>query len=111
MDPEYCWNSVMLDAAYLSFNNRSALAQSQVAGCYACMSVFKPEQVVRWTYDDTTALCPHCGRDTVLPGIDDPVSLAEARVQVRGDRQRRNEARDDDDDEETRPAVFSPRPE
>ena len=102
----------MAYVTHRSFNNHSALAQARVAGCYACLSVFAPEQVVRWTFDDTTAVCPHCGVDAVLPGADDPAELLEARaLWYAAATGARVDVPVDDDDQETRPAVFSPLPE
>jgi hypothetical protein len=69
----------MLFAAYRSFNNRSALARARIAGCYACLATFTAEQVVGWTHDDTTAVCPRCGIDAVLPNVDDPLTLRAAQ--------------------------------
>lgn len=101
----------MLYAAYRSFNNRSALAQSRVAGCYSCLSTFRPEQVLRWAFDDTTALCPRCGMDAVLPGVDDPSELAAAHERWYGSSDGELQPEPGELEEETRPAVFSPLPE
>ena len=48
-------------------HHRGALAASEQAGCFYCLSVFAPAEVVEWIDDDDTALCPHCGIDAVLP--------------------------------------------
>ncbi|WP_242499790.1 hypothetical protein [Methylibium sp. Pch-M] len=63
-----------------SFNNRAALARSAIAGCYSCLGSFKPEDVVAWVHDDTTAVCPICSADTVLPGVGDVRALHAARA-------------------------------
>lgn len=91
----------MLYAAYQSFNNRAALARARVAGCYSCLITFPPGWIVAWTHDDSTALCPRCGVDAVLPDVDDAATLRAAH-----DRWYQDAA-----DDETRPAVFSPDPE
>jgi len=67
-------------AAFLSFNNRAALARSAGAGCYTCLGSFKPADVHSWIHDDTTALCPICGADTVLPGVSEGATLQSARA-------------------------------
>lgn len=67
-------------AAFLSFNNRAALARSASAGCYTCLGSFTPADVRHWIHDDTTALCPICGADTVLPGVSDAATLHSARA-------------------------------
>lgn len=72
----------MTYATFLSFNNRGALARSSVAGCYTCLGSFKPEEVRHWIDDNTTALCPICGADTVLPGVGDARALQSARASL-----------------------------
>lgn len=67
-------------ASYLSFNNRGALARSSIAGCYSCLGTFKPMEVTRWRHDDTTAVCPLCDADTVLPGVDSLAALRSAHA-------------------------------
>lgn len=84
--------------AYQSFNNRAALARSSVAGCYSCLGTFKPEQVTAWVHDDTTAVCPLCDADTVLPNVSDLATLRTAHAGTF-------------DDAETVPAVLSLTPE
>jgi hypothetical protein len=58
-------------------SNREALEQSQFAGCFYCLAVFDPKEIMDWvdgpfvdtgdTSDGITALCPRCGIDAVLP--------------------------------------------
>jgi len=69
----------MLDAARMSCCNRTALARVRVAGCYFCLCSFAPREVTRWADDGSTALCPRCGADAVLPGVSDRRELAAAR--------------------------------
>jgi hypothetical protein len=46
--------------------NRSSLAKSKICGCFYCFSEFPFEQIVKWTDDNETALCPCCSVDAVL---------------------------------------------
>lgn len=55
------------DAHSRSSKHREALTASQLGGCFYCCKTFKPNQVEFWTDDETTALCPECGIDAVLP--------------------------------------------
>lgn len=57
-----------------------ALEKAHVAGCYFCLSVFAPRTVVEFVDDRDTAVCPHCGIDSVLPGVDDRYLLAQGHV-------------------------------
>lgn len=50
-----------------SIYNREALSKSKEAACYYCRTIFPAHEVSEFTDDDETALCPHCGVDSVLP--------------------------------------------
>lgn len=47
--------------------NRGALGRSAQCGCFFCLEVFAPVEIVEWIDEDTTALCPRCGIDSVIP--------------------------------------------
>ena len=61
-------------------SNRDALSQAERCGCFCCCAEFEPGAITEWVdpaSDDmqagTTALCPECGIDAVIPlrpGID-----------------------------------------
>jgi hypothetical protein len=46
--------------------NREALAKSNKAGCYYCLTIYAASEVVRFLPSEDTALCPYCGIDSVL---------------------------------------------
>lgn len=46
--------------------NRVELEASDNCGCYSCFKRFKTTEIKSWIDDKQTALCPHCGLDTVL---------------------------------------------
>lgn len=53
-----------------SIRHRQEVLGSQTCGCFYCLSVFTPGEIVEWT-DETegvgqTALCPRCGIDSVI---------------------------------------------
>ncbi len=39
---------------------------SDICGCFYCLSTFPPSDIVEWTDDGQTALCPRCPVDAVL---------------------------------------------
>jgi hypothetical protein len=47
-------------------SNESALASSEVAGCFYCCQIFPPSQVTEFLEMERTALCPECGIDSVI---------------------------------------------
>ena len=70
---------VDLLAAYRhTSNNRAAIEASTACGCFYCMQIFPPSEIVAWTgldvsnFDDPdamnaeTALCPRCGSESVI---------------------------------------------
>ena len=53
-----------------SIRHRDEVLRSEQCGCFYCLAVFLPSSIVEWC--DTvsgvgqTALCPHCGIDSVI---------------------------------------------
>ena len=49
-----------------------ALKKDKVCGCFYCLTIFSPEEIVEWLIGDNdadrlgTAICPHCGVDSVI---------------------------------------------
>ena len=43
--------------------------QMKVAGCYYCLKVFQLKEVTKFIDDGETMLCPYCGVDAVLDGV------------------------------------------
>jgi hypothetical protein len=51
--------------------HREEVLASAVAGCFYCCSMFDPSLITDWVDEDAagvgqTALCPHCGIDSVI---------------------------------------------
>ena len=40
--------------------------RSENCGCFYCGSIFEPSKITEWIDEDTTALCPSCGIDSVI---------------------------------------------
>jgi hypothetical protein len=47
-------------------NHRADIERSQLCGCFYCRNTFGPDRIVEWVDDDSTAMCPECGIDSVL---------------------------------------------
>ena len=65
--PEEHW----LNAHKRSIRHRAAIEASSVCGCFYCERTFAPGDIKAWTDTDDavaeqTALCPHCGIDSVI---------------------------------------------
>jgi hypothetical protein len=56
--------------------HRAELESSERCGCFFCFRTFVPTAIRAWIDGNQTALCPHCGVDSVLGAsavrIDDP---------------------------------------
>lgn len=50
----------------LSMYNKERLLQGNLCGCYYCGRIYTPGKIVEWTDRLDTAICPHCGIDSVL---------------------------------------------
>jgi|EndMetStandDraft_9_1072997.scaffolds.fasta_scaffold21741_2 hypothetical protein len=57
-----------LKAAYWhTSNHRGVLEQSDVCGCFYCCQTFVVTEVEKWLREKSgTAVCPHCGIDSVI---------------------------------------------
>lgn len=56
----------------MAFKNRQLLEASEFCGCYYCCKIFKADSITEWVKEKRsgggfTALCPHCGIDSVIP--------------------------------------------
>lgn len=56
----------VISAHRLSIRHRTQLEASDRCGCFYCLAVFSPSEVVKWIDGDNTALCPTCGIDSVI---------------------------------------------
>ncbi|WP_084005615.1 hypothetical protein [Magnetovibrio blakemorei] len=47
--------------------HRNSLEVSQKCGCFHCLKIFDPKEIVIWLNEGTgTAMCPYCGIDAIL---------------------------------------------
>lgn len=54
-----------------SIRHRVEIEESDTCGCFYCCCVFPPSEIEEWIDDgeteaEQTALCPHCGIDSVI---------------------------------------------
>jgi len=66
------------DAPKESSGNWTEAESSDVCGCYFCITLINPLSIEVWADCGKTALCPKCGVDAVLPGVDSIHFLARA---------------------------------
>jgi len=50
-----------------TFNHYEEIMASRFVGCIYCLMIYAPKSVVEWTDEGTTAICPICGVDAVIP--------------------------------------------
>ncbi|MCI8914627.1 MAG: cytoplasmic protein [Lawsonibacter sp.] len=51
--------------------NRDTLVQAGKCGCFYCLKIFTPLEIEEWCPEEedgeeVTAICPHCGVDSVI---------------------------------------------
>ncbi len=50
-----------------SSKHRAQIERSTLCGCFYCLAIFPPAEIATWLNEsDGTALCPHCGIDSVI---------------------------------------------
>jgi hypothetical protein len=59
-------DSELKTAHHHSANHRREIMRSEKCGCFYCCTVFEPSKIEEWVDDETTALCPFCGIDSVI---------------------------------------------
>ena len=51
-----------------SINNKNLLSLRTSCGCFYCIKVFRSNSINAFVDNGSTALCPHCKLDSILPG-------------------------------------------
>jgi len=49
-----------------AINNRKDIQKSDTCGCFYCGNIFYSGDITEWTDNGETAICPHCGVDSVI---------------------------------------------
>jgi hypothetical protein len=60
-----------IKAAKFASNHRQSLVNDKVCGCYYCLEIFSPSEIVEWSFENgskkvVTAICPYCLIDSVI---------------------------------------------
>ena len=71
MDSKKQYNPILEEAHKFCRNNMPSLRQDRRCGCFYCLTIYDPKEIVEWLEGKPgdprgTALCPHCGIDSVL---------------------------------------------
>lgn len=56
-------------------DNKDAISKSVMCGCCFCCEIYNSQQVCEYVDNNTCALCPKCGIDSVLPDINCQVTI------------------------------------
>lgn len=65
-----------------SRHNKTAVMESQLAGCFHCLGLVVPTAITEWVDENgTTAICPDCGIDSLIPHMEmkNPMLLLQLR--------------------------------
>jgi hypothetical protein len=67
---DHDWSLPHIAAHRSSSGHRAHVLSSELCGCFYCLSTFPPSTITKWIDNidgvATTALCPHCGIDSVI---------------------------------------------
>lgn len=66
------------DAFRFAHDNIKQLERVEDCGCYYCMQSYSVDEIYEFIDDGTTAICPHCGMDAVIPGMANKFFLQKA---------------------------------
>ena len=50
-----------------SSNHRNQLLTDKKCGCFYCLKIFSPKEIIDWVEDiGGTGICPYCGTDSII---------------------------------------------
>jgi hypothetical protein len=52
-----------------SARHRKEIEASELCGCFYCLAIFAPKEIVDWIDDGNTAICPRCPVDSVIGSV------------------------------------------
>lgn len=52
-----------------SSRHKEEIESSKKCGCFYCLKIFPPSEIEDWVDRGETALCPHCGIDSVIGDV------------------------------------------
>lgn len=54
-------------AHQFSSNHRKELLKDKQCGCFYCLTIFSPNEIIDWVEDTGgTAICPYCDIDSII---------------------------------------------
>jgi len=57
----------VINAHKFSSNHKSDILNDGICGCFYCLNIFDPHEIKEWVRDISgTAICPHCGIDSII---------------------------------------------
>ena len=57
----------ILEAHKYSFKQRNQISSGEsICGCFCCENIFYAKDIEIWVDNEQTAMCPHCGIDSVI---------------------------------------------
>ncbi len=65
-----CMPFDVYEAHELCSKNKEALSKADKCGCFFCERIYDSKEVYEYLPNSTTAFCPHCGIDSVIPEND-----------------------------------------
>lgn len=74
-----------MNLSILSFGNKKDLENATHASCFSCLVVFETSEIKEYVPEKcglSTALCPSCGIDAVVPGIIEQEILIEWQTKM-----------------------------
>ena len=60
------FGNAVVDAHAHSSRHRAEIEVSANCGCFYCLRIYPNERIKKWIDNESTALCPDCGIDSVL---------------------------------------------
>ena len=60
-------NKDLKNSAQYAWNNFDTVKNSTICGCFHCVEIINKNDINEWTDYGKTAICPKCGRDTIVP--------------------------------------------
>ncbi|MEW9053095.1 MAG: cytoplasmic protein [Neobacillus sp.] len=49
-----------------SSHHRKQLQKDEICGCFYCLKIFHPSEIMDWCDNENTAICPYCGTDSII---------------------------------------------
>jgi hypothetical protein len=63
------FGDAVVDAHRHSIRHQHEIEASAICGCFHCMRRLAPSAIEEWLRDEGSALCPHCGIDSVIGDV------------------------------------------